>query len=61
MTDDLVLHYAQKALLAVDEIDKVSMARRSVYERRLEKALREARQALYKLVGTSDEISNQQT
>lgn len=61
MTAEQQLSHMQKALLAVDEIDRVAAARRPAYERRLEKAIREARTALMKLVGTSDEIASQKS
>jgi len=61
MTSEQTLHYAQKALMALDDLDRTVKPRRPEYERRVERAIREARQALYKLVDTSDEIANQRT
>lgn len=56
MTDEQVLHFAQKALMAVEELDRTVMPRRPAYSRRVEKAISDARQALFKLVGTSDAV-----
>ena len=53
MTEDNVRFHAQRALMAIDWLDRHIQARNPKQAKQVEKAIAEARQHLYKLVGTS--------
>lgn len=53
MTEDNIRFHAQRALIAIDFLDRNIQARTPTKVKQVEKAIAEARQHLYKLVGTS--------
>lgn len=53
MTEDNIRFHAHRALIAIDWLDTHIAARRSTDAKQVEKYIAEARQNLYKLVGTS--------
>lgn len=57
MKDDNVRFHAQRALMALEWIDRHAMARSSVHSAQLAKSIDDLRRALFKLIGTSDAIA----